>query len=158
MPVLVPDPRRPVHQGAARPADDPARRLNRLRPGPLRDMLRAPVPALVPALLLMVSAAALQPARAADPEPAADDPARYVQFVEEDADKCVSRNGVQIQVKSTHPTRRIRIWMDRTLGGNGTGDRSRSDLAPGADPEPLGCSRNGGVVQGWRLVRAVYID
>jgi hypothetical protein len=110
------------------------------------------------ALTVALVVAPMAPARAADGEPAADDATRYVQFVEVDADKCVSRNGVQIQVKSTHPSRRIRVWMDRTLGDNGTGDRSRSDLAPGAEPEPLGCSRNGGVAQGWRMVRAVFLD
>jgi hypothetical protein len=40
----------------------------------------------------------------------------------------------------------------------GTGDRSRSDLAAGAEPEPLGCSRSESGPQEWRLVRAVFVD
>lgn len=87
-----------------------------------------------------------------------DDPARYVQFVEDFAATCVARNGVQIQVKNTHPTRTLRVWLDRIHMGVGTGDRSRSELPPGAEPEPLGCSRSTSGPQEWRLVRAVFID
>ena len=89
---------------------------------------------------------------------AEDDPARYLQFVEDHAATCVSRNGVQIQVKNTHPTRRIRVWLDRYHMGVGTGDRSRSELLPGADPEPLGCSRSDSGKQEWRVVRVVFVD
>jgi hypothetical protein len=89
---------------------------------------------------------------------AEDDPARYLQFVEEHAANCVSRNGVQIQVRNTHPTRRIRVWLDRFHMGVGTGDRSRSELLPGADPEPLGCSRSDSGKQEWRVVRVVFVD
>jgi hypothetical protein len=84
--------------------------------------------------------------------------AAFVQFVEEAADRCVSRNGMQIQVRSTHPSRRIKVWLDRSLGGVGTGDRSRTELAPGAAPEPLGCSRDQGFTQTWKLVRAEFLD
>lgn len=87
-----------------------------------------------------------------------EDPARYLQFVEEHAANCVSRNGVQIQVRNTHPTRRIRVWLDRFHMGVGTGDRSRSELLPGADPEPLGCSRSDSGKQEWRVVRVVFLD
>jgi hypothetical protein len=94
----------------------------------------------------------------AAPLRAEDEPAKYIQFVEDLAATCVSRNGVQIQVRNTHPQRRIRVWLDRFHMGVGTGDRSRSELAPGAEPEPLGCSRTTSGVQEWRLVRAVFID
>lgn len=87
-----------------------------------------------------------------------DDPAKYVQFVEEHAANCVQRNGTQIQVRSTHPTRKIKVWFDRYHMGVGTGDRSRSELAPGAEPEPLGCSRSDTGKQEWRVVRAAFID
>jgi len=89
---------------------------------------------------------------------AEEDPARYLQFVEEHAANCVSRNGVQIQVRNTHPTRTIRVWLDRFHMGVGTGDRSRSELLPGADPEPLGCSRSDSGKQEWRVVRVVFVD
>ena len=82
----------------------------------------------------------------------------HVQFVEEAAGNCVARSGVQILLKSSHPTRRIRVWLDRTVDGNGTGDRSRTELSPGAPPEALGCSRNEGLAQGWKLVRAEFVE
>ena len=87
-----------------------------------------------------------------------EDPQAYVQFVEELSATCVARNGVQIQVRSTHPTRRVRVWLDRIHMGVGTGDRSRSDLAPGAEPEALGCSRSSTGSQEWRIARAVFLD
>lgn len=87
-----------------------------------------------------------------------DDPAKYVQFVADNAASCVQRNGQQIQVRSTHPSRRIKVWLDRYHMGVGTGDRSRSELAPGAEPEPLGCSRSDAGPQEWRVVRAVFVD
>lgn len=96
--------------------------------------------------------------QAALPLRAEDDPARSLQFVEDFAAGCVSRNGVQIQVKNTHPTRRIRVWLDRFHMGVATADRSRSDLAPGAEPEPLGCSRTDTGVQEWRVVRVIWLD
>jgi hypothetical protein len=93
------------------------------------------------------------PAVAAD-----DDPKQYVQFVEEFAGNCVTRQGVQILVKSTHPSRKLRVWLDRYHMGKPTADRSRTDLAPGAEPEPLGCSTNANSPQDWRVVRATFID
>lgn len=89
---------------------------------------------------------------------AEEDALKFVQFVEEFAGTCVARNGVQIQVKNTHPTRRLRVWLDRFHMGVATADRSRSDLAPGAEPEPLGCSHTDTGKQEWRVVRAVFID
>ncbi len=89
---------------------------------------------------------------------AEDDAAKYLQFVEENTGSCVQRNGVQIQVRNMHPTRRIKVWLDRYQAGVGTGDRSRSELAPGAEPEALGCSRGDAGKQEWRLVRAVFVD
>ncbi len=90
--------------------------------------------------------------------PADEDARQYVAFTEEFVGTCVARNGVQIQVKNTHPTRKLRVWLDRYHMGSGTGDRSRSELRPGAEPEPLGCSRTGHGAQEWRIVRAIFID
>ena len=87
-----------------------------------------------------------------------EDAASFVQFTQEFAGQCTARNGVQILVKNAHPTRALRVWLDRIHMGKGTGDRSRSDLAPGAEPEPLGCSRSEFGAQEWRIVRAVFTD
>jgi hypothetical protein len=103
--------------------------------------------------LLLLCAAALVPCARA-----ADEPSAFVAFVEEHASTCVARNGVQILVRNTHPTRTLRVWLDRYHMGTGTGDRSRSELKPGAAPEPLGCSRSLTGPQEWRLVRAAFVD
>lgn len=95
---------------------------------------------------------------AALPLRADEEPAAYLKFVEDFAASCVSRNGVQYQVKNTHPTRRMRVWLDRFHMGVATADRSRSDLAPGAEPEPLGCSRTDTGTQEWRVVRVIWLD
>ena len=87
-----------------------------------------------------------------------EDAAQYVQFVQEPTATCVTRNGQQILVKNSHPTRTLRVWLDRIFMGVGTGDRSRSDLAPGGEPDPLGCSRNLNGTQEWRVARVVFID
>jgi hypothetical protein len=87
-----------------------------------------------------------------------EDPQGYVAFVEDFAGNCVQRNGVQVLIKSTHPSRKLRVWLDRYHMGVGTGDRSRSDLLPAAEPQALGCSRSATGVQEWRIVRAAWID
>ncbi|GAP33566.1 hypothetical protein [Piscinibacter sakaiensis] len=96
-------------------------------------------------------------AEIAAPTPDGEDALRYIAFVEEPTAGCVARMGRQVQVRSTHPTRTLRVWLDRVHMGVGTGDRSRSDLAPGAAPEPLGCSRTSSGDQSWRIVRAVFL-
>ncbi len=97
-------------------------------------------------------------AAAANVHAADDDPASYVRFVEEPTAGCVARNGLQLQVRSMHPSRTLRVWLDRKLAGKGTGDRSRSELKPGAPAEPLGCSRSEGAEQSWTVVRAVFVE
>ncbi len=94
----------------------------------------------------------------AGPAVAADDPAAFVQFVQEPGATCVARSGMQVLVKNTHPTRTLRVWLDRWHMGVGTGDRSRSELKPGAEPEALGCSRSLTGPQEWRLVKAQFAD
>jgi len=112
-------------------------------------LCRRHAPRLVATVLAAFSGAAA---------PADDDPKGYVQFVQELAATCVSRNGVQIQVRNAHPTRTLRVWLDRYHMGVGTGDRSRSVLRPGEPAEPLGCSRTLNGPQEWRIVRAEWID
>lgn len=104
------------------------------------------------ALGAVAAALALQ-AGAAD-----DDPRRYVDFVEELSGTCSARGGRLILVRSTHPSRTLKVWLDRYHMGSGTGDRSRSELRPGGEPEPLGCSRSTDGPQEWRLVRASFVD
>ncbi|MDE3011973.1 MAG: hypothetical protein KGI67_13900 [Pseudomonadota bacterium] len=118
-----------------------------------------------PVLAAAGATAAAHPADAAplasgDARPAAasDDPAAYVQFVLEDDSDCLMREGKHVLVRSAHPSRTIRVWLDRYYRNRGTGDRSRSDLRPGAEGEALGCSHIGDGDQEWRVVRAQFLE
>jgi hypothetical protein len=104
------------------------------------------------AVMIMALGLVVLPARAEE------DARTYVEFAQDFTANCVARQGVQILVKNRHATRTLRVWLDRYHMGVGTGDRSRTDLAPDGPPEPLGCSRSTTGVQEWRLVRASFID
>jgi hypothetical protein len=124
-----------------------------LASGPARCMARA---LRIGAGLLAIACVPLAAQqRAAQP---AEDPKQFVQFVEDFDGKCTARNGKMLLVRSTHPSRKLRVWLDRYHMGSGTGDRSRSDLAPGAPAEALGCSRTTDGPQEWRIVRAAFVE
>jgi hypothetical protein len=106
--------------------------------------------------LIIVSVAMLLSASALSQE--TQEAKQFVTFVQEFEATCVSREAVQILVKNTHPARKIRVWLDRYHMGVGTGDRSKTDLIPAAEPEPLGCSRTLSGPQEWRPVRAEFVD
>ncbi len=106
-----------------------------------------------------VAALGAPPAAAQTPPPAAeDDAASYLVFGRDFGANCVARNGVTVTIRNRHPTRTLQVWLDRIHMGVGTGDRSRSTLAPGAEAEPLGCSRTDSGAQEWRLARARFVD
>jgi hypothetical protein len=87
------------------------------------------------------------------------DPASFVVFGKDFGATCVNRNTVTVTVKNTHPSRSVRVWMERSVGGVPTGDRSRSDLKPAAEPEDLGCAHSlEGQEQKWTIQRAIFID
>lgn len=103
---------------------------------------------------LLGPAAAGQAAPPDGTEQAAD----FVRFEQDFAGHCVARNGVQVLVRSSHPSRTLKVVMERQFGGRPTGDRSRSELKPGAEPEPLGCSVSSEQPQAWRVLRAEFAD
>jgi hypothetical protein len=132
----------------------------RLRPAMFQSglitRLRAAITTVAAPALLATLAAPLQ---AQQKQPvAADDAASHVAFVLETTSNCMLNNGQQVQVRNTHPSRTLKVWLDRVQAGVGTGDRSRSELRPGADPEPLGCSRSAAGVQEWRVVKAQFVE
>ncbi len=87
-----------------------------------------------------------------------DDPRQFIEFVHEEDAGCQTRDGKKILVRSTHASRHIRVWLDRYYQNVGTGDRSRSDLAPDGEPEPLGCDTVMSGQQDWRIARALFLD
>ncbi|HMV53534.1 MAG TPA: hypothetical protein PLX20_07895 [Rhodocyclaceae bacterium] len=114
-------------------------------------------PSLRPLATALAAALALAatPARAQAGE---EDPKQFVAFSEDFEAVCVEREGVMIQIYNKHPSRPLRVWLERWHMGAFTGDRSKSDLKPGAEPEKLGCSRTLTGKQEWRVVRAQFID
>jgi hypothetical protein len=129
--------------------------------------MRLPIRAAACAVFAVLAmAAVMTAAHAADTlaaaapasSPTDDSPAAFITFVLETTSNCLLTNGQQIQMRSSHPSRTIRVWLDRFQRGIGTGDRSRTDLTPGAEPDPLGCSRSAAGVQEWRVVKARFVD
>lgn len=90
--------------------------------------------------------------------PAEAPPATFVAFDHEEDASCQLRDGRRVTVHSTHPTRRIRVWLERYYRNVPTGDRSRSELVPGAEAEPLGCDTIMNASQEWRIARAIFLD
>lgn len=116
----------------------------------LRASLRAFAAALAVALALAVAPACAQTGE--------EDAKQFIAFSEDFEAVCVEREGVMILVGNKHPNRPLRVWLERWHMGAFTGDRSKSDLKPGAEPEKLGCSRTLTGKQEWRVIRAQFID
>lgn len=87
-----------------------------------------------------------------------EDATQFVAFSKDFAAQCVSRNSVQLLVGNSHPSRTVMVWLDRYHMGVGTGDRSKTEMKPGAEPVPLGCSRTLDGPQEWRVVKARFLD
>ena len=122
----------------------------------MKDGSPGPRPPWVAAVLiggLVLATNAPPRAQAAD-----EDPGQFVEFVEDFEATCVAREGVMIMVRSKHPSRPIRIWLERWHMGVNTGDRGKSDLKPGDEAEKLGCSRTLNGKQEWRVVRAQFTE
>jgi hypothetical protein len=87
-----------------------------------------------------------------------EDPTKFVTFTQDFAAGCVSRNAVQLLVGNSHPSRTVMVWLDRYHMDVGTGDRSKTEMKPGAEAVALGCSRTLDGPQEWRVVKAKFID
>lgn len=111
-----------------------------------------PPPAGAAAALTL--AALLLPA----PAPAQEDPAAYVDFVKDFDANCVRWEGYMVMIRSTHPTRSIKVTLERQFMGKPTGDRSRSELAPNGEPDKLGCSQLQVGTQEWKITKVEFLD
>jgi len=87
-----------------------------------------------------------------------EDPLRFIVFSTDFDSKCVQRNGVMIYIANSHPSRTMRLVLERWYMDNRTADRGKSMLKPGADPEPLGCSNIEGGKQEWRVLKSEWLD
>lgn len=87
-----------------------------------------------------------------------EDPASFVAFSTDFDSKCVQRQGVMIYVSNKHPTRTMRLMLERWYMDNRTADRGKSVLKPGEEPEPLGCSTIEGAKQEWKILKSEWVD
>jgi hypothetical protein len=129
--------------------------INALR---LRSSMGLPI-SLFYRFTVFTLGAGLGVATAQTPVGAAEDAAPYVKMLEDlPANQCANNRGKQVLMQNTHPSRTLRVWMERYHMGQKTADRSRTDLKPGSEPDPLGCSRSDTGPQEWRLVKAIFVD
>ena len=89
---------------------------------------------------------------------AAETPLEYVKFTTDFDAKCVTRGGVMIYISNNHPSKTLKVTLERWFMDNKTGDRSRSILKPSDNPEALGCSKVSNLKQEWRIKKAEWYD
>lgn len=115
------------------------------------------MPRLTPLVLpLLLSAAALVLPQAAVAED--EDPLKFLAFSTDFDSKCVERKGVMIYIANTHPSRTMKLVLERWYMDNRTADRGKSLLKPGVEPEPLGCSNIEGGKQEWKVLKSEWAD
>ena len=111
-------------------------------------------PVRATALLLALSCLALPLKAAAEDE----DPLKFIAFSTDFDSKCVQRNGVMIYIANKHPSRSMRLVLERWYMDNRTADRGKSLLKPSEEPEPLGCSNVEGGKQEWKVLKSEWAD
>lgn len=120
-------------------------------PTPFRPALQ--LRAAVLTLLSLSCLALTLPAAAED-----EDPLKFIAFSTDFDSKCVQRNGVMIYIANKHPSRSMRLVLERWYMDNRTADRGKSLLKPGEEPEPLGCSNVEGGKQEWKVLKSEWAD
>jgi len=86
------------------------------------------------------------------------DPLKFLAFSTDFDSKCVERRGVMIYIANTHPSRTMKLVLERWYMENRTADRGKSVLKPGVEPEPLGCSNIEGGKQEWKVLKSEWVD
>ncbi len=87
-----------------------------------------------------------------------EDPLQFLAFSTDFDSKCVQRNGVMIYIANKHPSRSMKLVLERWYMDNRTADRGKSVLKPGEEPEPLGCSNIEGGKQEWKVLKSEWAD
>ncbi len=87
----------------------------------------------------------------------AENPINYLYFSTDFAAKCVTRGGVMIYLSNTHPSKRIKVTLERWYMGNKTADRGRTVLKAKSNPDPLGCSKVSEGKQEWKILKAEWV-
>jgi hypothetical protein len=87
-----------------------------------------------------------------------EDPLKFVAFSTDFDAKCVDRKGVMIYIANSHPSRTMKLVLERWYMDNRTADRGKSLLKPGQEPEPLGCSNIEGGKQEWKILKGEWLN
>lgn len=87
----------------------------------------------------------------------AEDPRAFIEFGHEYASACTRHRAEMRLVANTHESRAIEIVLWRYLGDTRSQGRSVKTLAPGADPEPLGCTKANGLERRWEIERIEFV-
>ena len=87
----------------------------------------------------------------------AENPNDFLSFTTDFAAKCVTRGGVMIYLSNTHPSRKIKVTLERWYMNHKTADRGRSILNAKSSPDPLGCSKISEGKQEWKILKAEWV-
>ncbi len=87
----------------------------------------------------------------------AENPNNFLIFSTDFAAKCVTRGGVMIYLSNTHPSKRIKVTLERWYMGYKTADRGRTILKAKSNPDPLGCSKVSEGKQEWKILKAEWV-
>jgi hypothetical protein len=87
-----------------------------------------------------------------------EDPLKFVAFSTDFDARCVDRQGVMIYIANSHPSRTMKLVLERWYMDNRTADRGKSLLKSGQEPEPLGCSNIEGGKQEWKILKGEWVD
>lgn len=82
----------------------------------------------------------------------------YIELLKLADQHCAKQGGKRMHVKSTHPTRTIRVQLKRYFMGVGQAGRSVLILEPNGKPQPLGCTRVLDAPQTWKLITATFVE
>ncbi|MDT0617911.1 hypothetical protein RM531_05460 [Salinisphaera sp. P385] len=86
-----------------------------------------------------------------------EDPRDFIEFGHKYASDCTRHRAEMRLVENTHETRTIEVVLWRYLGDTRSQGRSVKQLAPGADPEPLGCTAANGLERRWEIERIEFV-
>jgi hypothetical protein len=88
----------------------------------------------------------------------AETPKDFLIFSTDFAAKCVIRGGVMIYLSNKHPSREIKVTLERWYMNNKTADRGKSVLKAQSGPDALGCSKVSEGDQEWKILKAEWVD
>ena len=81
----------------------------------------------------------------------------YIEFVHDHDSQCVMRNGKMQQVRNSHATRKIKLYLYRFFANKRQPGRTVEVLLPEGEPVSLGCTVIDGSPQHWEIAKARFV-